>query len=273
MSQGRDDDFEGARRMRVSFPAGLRQPAGSMRFALDSLLLPCFVAASLRGKPVRVKNPLREQAFDLLLPGLLACADLGCGCGSSALALLSLVRNVKIWGIDKSDDLVASARQNASALGFARQTRFETMDVAALASMRRPCCDLVQINPPYWEEGHGLASAHALNNSARRSSGGLTDFLAAARQLLVFHGRLFVIFPAVRVAALLGEMPQYGFGVRRLQAVRPFAGAKAGRVLVEAWRSAAHETVWEPDLVLYSGSEQGRSRPTKGAQQFCPWLR
>ncbi|MDO5537239.1 MAG: methyltransferase domain-containing protein [Desulfovibrionaceae bacterium] len=272
MISRKDEDFEGPGRWRVPFPSGLQQPVGAMRFAVDSLLLPCFVAASLKDRPLRVKNPLRETAFDMNLPGYLACADLGCGCGASSLALMSLVGNIKLWGVDIVDEMVMSARQNAAALDCGRHVRFDTRDVAELACMRRPCCDLVQMNPPYWQEGEGMPSSRPMNERARRSTNGLRDFLAAARQLTVFHGRLFVIFPANRLFTLLQQIDEHGFGVRRLQAVRPFADTPAGRVLVEAQRDAAHETVWEPDIVLYERSRSGRSVPTSRAKTFCPWL-
>ncbi len=257
---------------RHTFPSGLEQPVGTMRFAVDSLLLPCFVAASLTAKPLRVKNLLRDTAFGLDLPELLACADLGCGCGSSSLALLRLTDSVKLWGVDVVEELAASARHNAATFGFSRRVRFEVLDVADLARTQRPCCDLVQMNPPYWVEGDGLPSPNAAVNLARRSSSGLRGFLAAARALLVYHGRLFIIFPAARLVPLFSELDAHGFGVRRLQAVRSFAGEPAARVLVECWRAAAHEVVVEPDLVMYERGDGG-SAPTRAVREFCPWVR
>ncbi len=258
---------------RPDFPSGLEQPAGSMRFALDSLLLPCFAAASLRARPLRVRNPLRDRAFGPALPGFLAGVDLGCGCGASSLALLRLAGNVKLWGVDLVEELAASARSNAVSLGLQNRARFEARDVADLARTRRPCCDLAQMNPPYWAAGEGLPSPSPLADMARRSGVGLRDFLAAARALLVFHGRLFVIFPAARLVPLLGDLDAHGFGVRRLQAVRPFADAPATRVLGECWRAAAHDTAVEPDLVIYERGPDGASLPTAAVRAFCPWVR
>lgn len=243
-----------------------------MRFAVDSLLLPSFAAESLRQKPLRLKNPLRKDAFGIQGGGL-ACADLGVGCGASALALLLLVPNVKVWGVDIAAELAESARQNAAAMKLSHRARFEVLDVACLADVQRPFCDVVQMNPPYWEEGAGLASPKALVNCARRSQGAVKDFLRAARKLLVHHGRLFIVFPAARMVPLLEEAGRCGFGVRRLRAVRPFAGSKAGRVLVEAVKDARHETDWAADVVLYSRTEEGKSVPTREAKAFCPWLK
>lgn len=257
----------------TAFPAGLLQPEGSLRFSLDSLLLPSFVAASLKARPLRLKNPLRETAFDLVLPGSLACADLGAGCGASALALLSLLPQIKVWGVDCEDVLIRAARENAIKFGRADRVRFDTLDVASLAQVRRPFCDLVQMNPPYWEDGAGRPSPHALANRARSSEHGLDAFVRAARSLLVYHGRLFCIFPAARLVQLAESVKKYGFGIRRLQFVRPYAGARAGRVMAEAMKDADHETVIEPDLVLYDRTPHGAPKPREEALSFCPWIR
>ena len=261
----------------AAFPAGLFQPEGSLRFSLDSLLLPSFVAASLKERPLRLKNPLRETAFDICLPGALACADLGAGCGASALALLSLVPGLKVWGVDSEDVLIRAARENARTFGRADRVRFDTLDVASLAQVRRPMCDMVQMNPPYWEDGAGRLSPHALANRARSSDHGLDAFFMAARSLLVYHGRLFCIFPAVRLVSLAESAKKYGFGIRRLRFVRSYAGARAGRVMAEAMKDADHETVIEPDLVLYGernlSNPGGQAKPREEALSFCPWIR
>ncbi len=255
-----------------AFPAGLSQPEGSLRFALDSLLLPSFVAASLKKRPLHLKNPLREPAFDIRLPGSFACADLGAGCGASAIALLKLVPCVKVWGVDCEDVLVKSARENALKTGLADRVRFETLDVASLSQVQRPFCDMVQINPPYWEDGAGRPSPHALANRARSSEHGLDAFIKAAQRLLVYHGRLFCIFPASRLVCLTDTVQKYGFGIRRLQFVRPYADARAGRVMCEAMKDAGHETSIEPDLVLYEKKPDGTAEPSKKALSFCPWI-
>ena len=254
------------------FPAGLVQPEGSLRFALDSLLLPSFVAASLKKRPLHLKNPLRETAFGIILPGSLACADLGAGCGASALALLRLVPGIKVWGVDCEEVLVRSAGENAAKIGLADRVRFETLDVASLSQIPRPFCDIVQINPPYWEDGAGRLSPHALANRARSSEHGLDAFIKAAQRLLVYHGRLFCIFPASRLVYLTETVKKHGFGIRRLQFVRPYADAVAGRVMAEAMKDAEHETSIEPDLVLYEKKPDGTAEPAQKALSFCPWI-
>ena len=129
------------------------------------------------------------------------------------------------------------------------------------------------MNPPYWEDGAGRPSPHTLANRARSACHGLAAFLAAARSLLVYHGRLFCIFPAVRLVYLAESVKKYGFGLRRLQFVRPYVDARAGRVMAEAMKDADHETAIEPDLVLYERTLSGQAKPKEEALSFCPWVR
>ncbi len=258
---------------RNAFPSGLQQPPGSSRFSVDALLLAAFTNHCLGKGRLRLKNPLREAAFDLPCPGRLACADLGCGCGVTALALALLRDDVKIWGVDIEAALVKSADTNARKFGYAAVTRFKTADVRTLAESSRPCCDVVLMNPPYWEEGEGRASPDPMKNKARRGIDGLRHFCTAACRLLVHHGRLFVIFPASRLVRLIMTLEENGFGIRRLRCVRSFYEEAAGRVLVEAWRSAASVTEIDVDVVLYERSLGGGAVPTAEALALCPWLR
>ena len=244
-----------------------------MRFALDALLLPCFVREACVRHPAMPKNPLRDQAFCLESRGLFAAADLGCGCGASSLGLCLLLSQVKVWGVDREQLLVDCAKENAALLGLSDRSAFVCHDLAQRMPLTRPFCDIVQMNPPYWEEGSGLVSARALNEGARRGRDSLEVFFRAARELLVHHGRLFVIYPAKRLSHLVFSLEAGGFGLRTLKMVRPLANREATRVLCEAKKDARADCVVLPDLVLYERDAQGTQKTTVAAQAFCPWLR
>lgn len=265
----------------TGFPSGLRQPEASMRFALDALLLPCFVRECLILHTARPKNPLRDQAIVPGTRGLLSAADCGCGCGASSLALGLLVPEVKVWGVDREPELISCAKENAASVQLKERVVFSCLDLARLATAQglaaclgspRPFCDMVQMNPPYWEEGRGHASARPLNEAARRGSNALSLFLAAAKTLLVHHGRLFLIWPARDISACVCALAAAGFGLRTLCCVRPELTRPAVRVLCEAWKGAAAESVLLPDIVLYEEGSTGQRVVTARAQAFCPWL-
>ncbi len=257
--------------MADSFPAGLRQPEGAMRFASDSLFLAAFAAEALARLPRRLRNPGREEAFGLRSPGMAAAADLGCGCGASAIALLKLCPDLKLLGVDREPELVACARENAEACGCAGRAVFAEADLAGFSPGKAPCCDLVLINPPYWEDGEGRSSGRPLNERARRGGGQLPVFLAAAGRLLVRHGRLCLIYPARKLAGLCAAVAGAGFGLRRLRFVRPWPESPATRVLLEGSLGEAHDTVVEQDLVLQD--RRGDAAPAKSLLAFCPWVK
>ena len=244
-----------------------------MRFALDALLLPCFVREACTMHPAMPKNPLRDQTFGLESRGLFAAADLGCGCGAASLALCLLFSHVKVLGVDREQQLTDCARENAALLGLDGRTSFVCHDLGESMPLVRPSCDIVLMNPPYWEEGQGRVSDKYLNETARRGSKTLELFFRAARSLLVHHGRLFVIYPASRLSHLVLALAAEGFGLRTLKMVRPLADRVATRVLCEAKRDARADCVVLPDLVLYEQNASGIRKATSAAQAFCPWLR
>ena len=140
--------------------------------------------------------------------------------------------------------------------------------------------DLVLANPPFWDEGMGKASTSPLAERARRGRGSLELFCQAARRLLVARGHSYFIYPAAQTARLVHALAKAGLGLRRLLFVRAWSGKPALRVLAEARKDCASDTLVLPDLVLYESSSQdgqegqGDATPdyTPDATHFCPWL-
>ena len=76
----------------------------------------------------------------------LLIADLGVGSGAILLALLHELPNAYGVGTDRSADAIATARDNAAALGLSSRTAFAMMDFGAALNRS---FDLVVSNPPY----------------------------------------------------------------------------------------------------------------------------
>ena len=269
-----------------AFPRGLVQPEGAMRFALDSLLLACFAQREFEAQaPHALKNPLRQQ---LLPPALQAespachlAGELGAGAGSSLIGLLLLNPRLAGLGFELVPELVEAARENATRTGLASRLSFLQADCAELAKEQgQPYLDLVLANPPFWDEGMGKASTSPLAERARRGRGSLELFCQAARRLLVARGHSYFIYPAAQTARLVHALAKAGLGLRRLPFVRACSGKPALRVLAEARKDCASDTLVLPDLVLYESSSQdgqegqGDATPayTPDATHFCPWL-
>jgi release factor glutamine methyltransferase len=107
--------------------------------------------------------------------------DLGTGTGCLLLALLSELPMASGIGVDLSEEAVATARQNAQALGFADRAHFVVGDWGAALARR---FDVIAANPPYVETAalRGLPREVSRYDPLRALDGG-EDGLAAYRRI------------------------------------------------------------------------------------------
>ena len=298
---------------RTRFPAGLEQPAGSLRFGADALLLAAFVARHVEAKSIgRTADgltaprpapfcdaPADSRPVDV--------AELGSGCGAALLALALRCPQINGMGLEREEPLVQAARHNARLLGLCGQTRFAALDIgersalsmlvgnpphvhaspanpASPVSQRRIAGSLhiVLTNPPY--DAGGRPSPQAMRERALRGDGSprrghkagestLDTFCRAAAMLLRHRGYFFCIHDARALPQLCVALHAARLGVRRILPVHARAGGPALRVLVEARKGAAHDTVLEAPLYLHGDTFDGTPHWTDEALLFCPWLR
>lgn len=250
---------------RAAFPRGLEQPAHSLRFGADALLLAAYAARRLPGRPVS-----------------LAVAELGCGCGAALLGLALRRAGVRAIGMDCEQPLVAAAQSNARALGLAGRLRFACADAGDLAALRRlphPAgggaveggLDAVLANPPFGVGGR--PSPSPLREAALRAGPDcLPRFCRAAAFLLRHGGQFFCVFHAPSLPRLCAALDAAGLGLRHLLPLRARAGRPALRVLAEARKDAAHDVVLDAPLSLHGPRGGEASRWSAAALRFCPWL-
>ena len=285
---------------RTRFPAGLEQPAGSLRFGADALLLAAFVARHVEAKNIGrtadgptaplpapfCDSPAGSRPVDV--------AELGSGCGAALLALALRCPQVSGLGLEREEPLVQAALRNATLLGLCGQTHFAVLDIsersalstldASPASQRRIAGSLhiVLTNPPY--DTGGRPSPQAMRERALRGDGSprrghkagestLDTFCRAAAMLLRHRGYFFCIHDARALPQLCVALHAARLGVRRILPVHARAGGPALRVLVEARKGAAHDTVLEAPLYLHGDTFDGTPHWTDEALLFCPWLR
>lgn len=258
---------------------GLRSRPGSLRFGLDALLLAAFAAGHCEQ---RIKKD--RSGFS---PAL-SVAELGCGCGAVLLGLALRCPHIQGFGLEREEDLLHAARQNAEALGIADRLRFLPADCADLPTLRHRavgegltpgCLDLVLANPPYGLPGQGRVSPTPLRERALRGHTALADFCRAAEVLLGHHGRFFCIFDARELPRLCAELGRAHLGLRRLLPVRARRSDPALRVLAEARKNAAPDLRLESPLTLHRQTARRTANITRQpsiwsaqALRFCPWL-
>ncbi len=274
-----------------SYPRGLTQPAGGLRFGLDALLLAAFVVRRLRAWPGRRG---------------LAAVDLGCGCGAALLGLG--LGSPRVWGLglEREPALAAAAEENIARLGLTARMRarcLELEDVAALRALRgpegQPLCaraDVVLANPPY--ERAGRPSPDPLRERALRSDNGaaLEVFCRAAGLLLRHKGHFFCCYDARALPRLCQALRAAGLGLRLALPVRARQTDPAWLVLAAAQKGAADDLRLEAPLTLHRGPAPTKQGPAAGrgadaragcsgtgseasgpawtaaARRFCPWL-
>lgn len=134
---------------------GNREPLQHLvgRAEFRSLILRC-------DRRALIPRPETEELVDLALALLPAdrearVLDLGTGTGAIALALASERSAWKVAAVDRSDDALALARENAEACGLASRVDLGRSD---WFSEVRDAYDLIVSNPPYLTEAE-LASA------------------------------------------------------------------------------------------------------------------
>lgn len=248
---------------RAYFPRGLEQPEGGYRFAVDSLLLACFLTP--------------EPGGSLL--------DLGTGCGVVALAALCRRPDLQAWGVERERPLVEAARGNAALLGFGDRFRVLQGDMARddlftpgqdknrRGALREAAFDRALANPPFRRASRGRTPASPLRMRALfEEEGALAAFCACAARALKPEGRCAFLYDAGREDFLLENLREAGLAPARLLAVRSLPDRAPFRILVEAAKhsqgTAPADLKREGPLTLYD--ENGKATPQ--ARAFCPFI-
>lgn len=286
---------------RSHFPRGLEQPEGSLRFGADALLLAAFAARHLTSEKRRsgTADGKRTLAAELgcgcgaaLLGLAMRCPQiLGLGLEREKPLVLAAVNNAALLGLSDQLHFVGLDLADGTALSALRaparlsdtvelKTASPALHRAAMEQQQdsvQPACnrlDMVMANPPYGRKGRP-STRHMRENALRGvcdadgHKTALDTFCRAAATLLRHQGRFFCIYDAPALPRLCAALNAVRLGVRRILPVQARKGEPALRVLVEARKNAAHDTVLETPLVLHDTSDppdRSGTPDTLGAQ-------
>ena len=210
------------------------QPRDGYRFSLDALLLAAFTAVA---PEIRV-------------------ADLGAGAGAASLALAWRMKSGTVLAVEVQPRLAECARLNAAS--FAGPARIEVFEMNW--SDLRPehlggSVEAVVCNPPYRKMGTGRLNPVEEEAAARHEIyGGAESAARAAARILIFRGRLNLVYPAARMAGLFKILAETGFEPKRLRMVHSRPEQRAELVLVEARLGGREELLVEPPLYIYGAA-------------------
>ena len=221
------------------------QPAdGRHRAGLEALLLAAAVERSFAG----------------------AVVDLGAGAGVAGLAVAARCPGARVVLVERDPIAIACARATL-ALPVNRRLADRVTIVAAdisaseteraAAGLARASAEAVIVNPPFHAPGFGTASPNADRAEAHvLAGGGLDPWLRTAASLLESRGRLFAVFRADGLEALLAAC--HGrFGAIDVLPIHPRVHQPARRVLIGAVKGSRAGLRLLPGFVLHPPDSSG----------------
>ena len=203
----------------------LFQDVDYARFGADALLLCDFLRLSPRDEVVEL------------------------GSGTGVICVLGADKTgARFTGVERQEALVALAQKSAAHNG--QDIRFLCADVAdAPALLGHGTFTAAAANPPYFDTGEQSPNPSvALSRHGARAA--LETFLQSAFLLLKNGGRLFVIYPAAELTALICALRAHRLEPKRLQFVCPVENARPTRVLIEAQKLAGAGLIVEPPRLI-----------------------
>ena len=213
----------------VTLRPGLTLLQDSRFFPLtqDSVLLADFAAG--RG--------LRGRGLDL-------------GAGQGFLSVLTAIRApaLRLEGIELVPEAAEIARENLLRAGL--EIPVTAADLKDLPRSMHGQYDLCLCNPPYFRRGSGKEAHQPAVAAARAAGADIGEVAKAANQALKTGGKLYLCFPANRLAPLMCALSLRDFAPKALRPVRDMADKDASLLLVEAVKQGGEGMTVLPDLVL-----------------------
>ena len=193
------------------------------------------------------------NADALLLTGFLRLTErdsvVELGSGTGVICVLGADNTgARFCGVERQARLVELAQKSAAKNG--QEIRFVCADVADVPELfGRGAFTAAVMNPPYFTSGD--ESPNPSRCAARHDAGDtLGVFLKAAFALLKNGGRLFLIYPADALPALLAALKNERLEPKRIRLVYATKEANALRVLVEARKLAKSGLIIEPPAYM-----------------------
>ena len=194
----------------------VRQLRDGYRFSIDAILL----AHAVRPAPGET------------------VVDLGTGCGIISLILARRHPHIRVHAVEIQESLARMAEANVRENDLAGRITVLCRDMCILKPplIPRPVHWVVS-NPPYGRVDGGRISPETSRALARHEIAvTLADVVAAASRLLLPSGRLAMVYPAHRLAELMGCMGAADIEPKALRMVHSAPGSDARRVLVTGVR-------------------------------------
>ncbi|MDD4569875.1 MAG: tRNA1(Val) (adenine(37)-N6)-methyltransferase [Tepidanaerobacteraceae bacterium] len=208
------------------------QHQNSYRFAIDAVLLANFTKAGKKDKII----------------------DLGTGSGVIALLLSAKTDAKEITGIEIAQEAFDRAARSVKMNQLQERVKIVHGDLKeAVKIFGQESFSVVVTNPPYMTLKEGKISPNPDVALARHEvASTLQDVVKAARQLLTFGGRFYMVYRTVRIADAIHVMKVRGLEPKILCFIHPRAGKSPNLFLIMAQKGASPGVKILPPLVVYN---------------------
>jgi tRNA1Val (adenine37-N6)-methyltransferase len=207
------------------------QKAKGYRFSIDAVILGHHI-------------PLKDMQLGV---------DLGTGCGIIPLILAHRSSSARLYGVEIQKDLADLASRNVRLNHMEDRITIVHGDMRDFRAYLEPgVVDVVFSNPPYRKVLSGRINPDSERAVARHEiKGTLSDVVSVAEKLLRPSGRLWVIYPAERIADLLAQMRAFRLEPKRLRLVHSRLNLDAELVLAEGRKQGRPGLKVVPPLVVH----------------------
>ncbi|MGC9196916.1 MAG: tRNA1(Val) (adenine(37)-N6)-methyltransferase [Syntrophobacteraceae bacterium] len=194
--------------------------------------------------------------------------ELGTGCGIISLILAYKDKTEhKITAVEIQPELAELAQKNVCDNHFDHRIEVHRRDFRQAAPAGENF-DLVLSNPPYRKPGTGRINPDKQKAIARHElTATAADVFKAAQRLVPTGGRVALVYPATRLATLLGAAQGHGFSPKRLTVIHSRAHGPGRLVHLECRKGSGEGLTVEPPFFVYD--EQGRYSPAMRELYRC----
>ena len=193
------------------------QKKDGYRFSIDAILLTNFIG----------------------IPKVESIIDLGTGCGIIPILLAHRTIIKRIVGVEVQKDLAEMASRSVELNNLSGRISIIHKDLNNLGNLfKEGTFDIVLSNPPYQGVNSGRINPNPQKAIARHEiKCSLQDLLTMARYLLKPAGKLYLIFPAVRLGELIDKVREFDLEPKKLQIVYSKINHEGKLILLEASKS------------------------------------
>ncbi|MBQ3866208.1 MAG: methyltransferase [Clostridia bacterium] len=190
----------------------------------------------------------------VLLAGAVSCrpdetgCELGTGCGMATLLLAIHKPFRRVYAVERAPDALALAAENFGMNGFADRLVPVAGDLRRVSLPEK--CDFVFSNPPYRRRDQGRSENAARDGALFEGPGGVEAVCKAASALLRGKGRLYLIWPVERLAAVFSALEKTDLEAKEMIPVIPVRGRAAKWALLCARKGAKPGLTCRPAFVL-----------------------